>query len=51
MKKEYIKPELEEQILFTESLMLGASETPADDSPALGRNRRGSWGNLWDDED
>lgn len=51
MKKEYIKPELMEEVLFTENLMFGLSNTDADENePAGGNGRRGRWGNLWDEE-
>ncbi|MBP5322930.1 MAG: hypothetical protein J6Y84_03950 [Bacteroidaceae bacterium] len=52
MKKEYIKPEMLDEILLTESLMLGGSDTPATDNPDddLSNGRRGRWGNLWDEE-
>lgn len=51
MKKNYIKPEMVETFLLKENLMLSTSDTPADESGALGNGRRGKWGNLWDDED
>lgn len=50
MKKEYIKPELMEEVLFTENLMLGLSGEADENEPAGGNSRRGRWGNLWDEE-
>lgn len=47
MKKEYIKPEMEETLIESEVLMLSASNGPADDSEVLSNGRRGTWGNLW----
>ncbi|MBO7466721.1 MAG: hypothetical protein J6T94_03435 [Bacteroidaceae bacterium] len=51
MKKEYIKPELTEEVLFTQNLIAASlKDGEADDSPVLGNGRRGRWGNLWDED-
>lgn len=52
MKKEYIKPEMADEILLMESLMgpsLSGGEAD-ENEPAGGNSRRGRWGNLWDEE-
>ncbi|MBR5962947.1 MAG: hypothetical protein IK000_02205 [Bacteroidaceae bacterium] len=51
MKKDYIKPEMVEEVLFTQNFIAASlSDEEADDSQVLGRGRRGSWGNLWDED-
>lgn len=57
MTKTYIKPEIEVLILEAQTQMMTASpNTPpgfgqgeADDSEVLTNDRRGTWGNLWND--
>lgn len=52
MKKEYIKPEMVVEEILLESSMLttsipeGEDNLPADANQL--RDRRGSWGDLWD---
>ena len=51
-KKEYIKPEMQVELLETEVLMLALSgETVDTDTDQLSNSdrpgRRGQWGNLW----
>ena len=54
MKKDYIKPEMFEEVIFTQNIIATSgpqmSEDPADGSQVLGRGRRGTWGNLWDED-
>lgn len=52
MKETYIKPEIEIVKLETEPMMLSVSigYEEADDSEVLVGRRRGTWGNLWNDE-
>ena len=52
-KKAYIKPEMLVEELATESLMLTTSMSLNDEGgeeQSLGRSRRGTWGNLWNEE-
>ena len=52
-KKEYIKPEMQVEVLETEELMLPASlqDGFVNDTDQLSNSyrpgRRGQWGNLW----
>ena len=54
MKKEYIKPEMLVEEVLLEG-MLAASVPFGDDNEDAGANRyqdrRGSWGNLWDQDE
>ncbi|MBO5679619.1 MAG: hypothetical protein J6S11_06655 [Bacteroidaceae bacterium] len=56
MKKEYIRPKMEEMLLECQQQILSASNfTPGsgDDykgDDAGGTGRRGTWGNLWAEE-
>lgn len=56
MKETYIKPEIEIVKLETEPMMLMTSgevsigDGEADGSDVLVGRRRGTWGNLWNDE-
>ena len=51
-KKEYIKPEIQVEVLEAETLMLTMSDGTVDtDTDQLSNSyrpgRRGQWGNLW----
>lgn len=58
MKKYYVKPAIEAIEVQHEALMMTVSGeqdnvgtgdgTAGDDTPGLSRERRGSWGNLWE---
>ena len=58
MKKEYIKPEMVVEEIILETMLLADSiikgeggEGGPDEFGAPGRqDRRGSWGNLWDQD-
>ena len=53
--KTYIKPTVEITNIRLESQMMAGSDPSLNDEVTtggqLGRGRRGSWGNLWDEED
>jgi hypothetical protein len=55
MKKAYIKPEfiieniLLESVLAVSSENMGSNETPGTDDDFNANDRRGTWGNLWDE--
>ena len=54
MKKTYITPEVEEvnveaaAMIASSPVTLGTSEDTINSDKALGNERRGSWGSLWD---
>lgn len=57
MKKEYIKPEMEETLIEHQQIMTtspytqpGFGKGEATDNEVLSTGRRGTWGNLWDGE-
>lgn len=56
--KEYMKPVLREQNIKVNEMMIATSPQPGlNDNPAsgnkpvLGNGRRGTWGNLWYDDE
>lgn len=59
MKKEYIKPELMVEEVLLEAMLMGGSIIPGEDGEVgegdilsnKRQNRRGSWGNLWDQDE
>lgn len=59
-KKEYIKPEMEQMVMESQQIMttspgtapgFGEGDGYADDSTPLSTGRRGSWGDLWAEEE
>ncbi len=57
-KKEYIKPNVEEMVIEPQQMMTtspgtqpGFGNGDADDSAPLSNGRRGSWGDLWAEEE
>lgn len=55
MKRAYIKPEMTiediqpESVLATSNEYMGSVETPGTDDDFNANDRRGTWGNLWDE--
>ena len=54
MKKEYIKPEMEEMLVECQQMLSASTFGPESgdnyggDEAGAPNKRRGSWGNLWD---
>ena len=55
MKKEYIKPSMEETAIETQAMIATSPggnvdiyDKTTDKDAEMGNDRRGGWGNLWD---